>query len=248
MNCKDGFDVFGSSKKGVELTYEGMCVEGKNVVSGFYIAGHDNIYYSDFVVSCSNVFGCAGLKQKRYCILNKQYSKEEYEDLVPLIIAKMRSDGEWGEFFPPELSPFAYNETVALEYFPLTKEEVLSRGWRWRDEVDEVPKVDRIIPAAQLPDAIDAVSDDILHSAIECESSKRPFRIIKQELDFYRTMRLPVPRLHPDERHRRRMVLRNPRKLWKRECGKCGKGMETSYVPERPERVLCESCYLQEVY
>ena len=37
----------------------------------------------------------------------------------------MIQDGEWGEFFPSTLSPFGYNETVAQEYFPLTREEVL---------------------------------------------------------------------------------------------------------------------------
>ena len=33
----------------------------------------------------------------------------------------MKSTGEWGEFFPHELSPFGYNETVAQEYFPLNE-------------------------------------------------------------------------------------------------------------------------------
>jgi hypothetical protein len=111
-----------------------------------------------------------------------------------------------------------------------------------------MPKVSRVIPAVKLPDAIDDVPDDILNWAIECEATKRPFRIIKQELDFYRKMKLPIPHLHPDERHRRRMALRNPRKLWKRPCMKCGKEMETTYAPERPEIVYCENCYLKEVY
>lgn len=234
----------------LEVGYEGLSVGGHGIffTSGSWSQTNSNLLYCNLAVSSSDCFGCASIKNKRFCILNKQYSKEEYEDLVPQIIAKMRSDGEWGEFFPPKLSPFAYNETVALEYFPLTKEEVLERGWHWRDEIDEVPKVARIIPAPQLPDSIDAVTDDILHSAIECEVTKRPFRVIRQELDFYRRMRLPLPRLHPDERHRRRMALRNPRKLWSRSCGKCGKGIETSYSPQRPERVLCESCYLKEMY
>ena len=111
-----------------------------------------------------------------------------------------------------------------------------------------MPQVAKIIPAEKLPDSIDDIPDDVLNWAVRCEATGRPFRIIKQELEFYRKMRLPVPRLHPDERHRRRMALRNPRKLWKRPCGKCGKEMETTYAPERPEIVYCESCYLQEVY
>jgi hypothetical protein len=60
--------------------------------------------------------------------LNRQYTKEEYELLVPKIIEKMMSDGEWGEFFPAILSPFGYNETVAQEYFPLTREELLGNS------------------------------------------------------------------------------------------------------------------------
>jgi len=31
----------------------------------------------------------------KYCILNKQYSKEEYEELVPKIIEHMQKTGEW---------------------------------------------------------------------------------------------------------------------------------------------------------
>ena len=160
----------------------------------------------------------------------------------------MREDGEWGEFFPVAMSTFAYNATTAQEYFPLTKEEALKRGWKWQDQTDEMPKVDRVIPATQLPDSIDDIPDDILNWAITCEATKRPFKIIKQELEFYRNMRLPVPHFHPDERHRRRMALRNPRKLWNRECAKCKKPISTSYAPERPEIVYCEECYLREVY
>ncbi len=40
---------------------------------------------------------------------------------------------KYGEFYPPELSPWSYNETLAQEYFPLTKEEAISLGYRWKD-------------------------------------------------------------------------------------------------------------------
>ena len=33
--------------------------------------------YSLHLRSCSDCFGCVGLKKKQYCVLNKQYSKEE---------------------------------------------------------------------------------------------------------------------------------------------------------------------------
>ena len=43
----------------------------------------------------ANLFGCVGLKNKQYCILNKQYTKEEYETLVVRIIQQMQQTGEW---------------------------------------------------------------------------------------------------------------------------------------------------------
>ncbi|MDD5056036.1 MAG: hypothetical protein PHZ00_07280 [Candidatus Peribacteraceae bacterium] len=208
----------------------------------------DNLLYCDHCFGCKNCFGCLGLTKKEHCILNKQCTKEEYEKLVPEIVDHMSRIGEFGEFFPVQSSPFAYNETTAQEYFWLKKEEVVRRGWRWRDQIEEKPKVDRTIPASQVPASIDATPDDILNWAVECENTKRPFRIIRKELDFYRKMRVPVPIFHPDERHKRRMAMRNPRKLWERECAKCGKGMKTSFAPEKPEKVFCEECYLTEVY
>jgi hypothetical protein len=51
-----------------------------------------------------------------------------------------------------------------------------------------------------------------LNWAIKCEVSEKPFRIIKQELEFYRKHNLPIPKKHPDIRHLERMKLRNPRK------------------------------------
>jgi len=108
--------------------------------------------------------------------------------------------------------------------------------------------VEKTIPAEKLPALIKDIPDDILNWAIECEETKKPFKILKQELAFYRKMNLPIPHFHPDERHKRRMASRNPRKLWKRECGKCGLEIETTYAPEKPEKVYCEKCYLKEVY
>ncbi|MCX6807598.1 MAG: hypothetical protein NTZ80_02225, partial [Patescibacteria group bacterium] len=91
-------------------------------------------------------------------------------------------------------------------------------------------------------------NNDILNYAIECEITKKPFRIIKQELEFYRKHNLPLPKRHPDQRHKDRLSLRNPRKLWDRTCNKCNIPIQTSYSPDRPETVYCEKCYLETVY
>jgi len=244
---RDSMDVFGFGSS--ELLYEVQAqANGYGNVANNFSYDVKHCLYIDNCHDAEECFGCIGLRRKKFCILNKQYTKQEYERLMPKIIGHMRKTNEWGEFFPVTLSPFPYNETIACEDYPLVKNEVKKRGWKWREEKDEMPKVSKVIPAKKLPDSIEEIPDDILNWAIECEVTKRPFKIIRQELDFYRTMKLPIPRFHPDERHRRRMALRNPRKLWKRSCMKCRKEMETTYAPERPETVYCENCYLKEVY
>ena len=85
------------------------------------------MFYSISCKSCKNIFFCNGLLNKEYCILNKQYTKEEYEELVSQIIERMIQRGEWGEFIPPSLSPFGYNESVAMDRFPLTEEEAVKK-------------------------------------------------------------------------------------------------------------------------
>jgi hypothetical protein len=222
-----------------ELQYDSHgCNGGKRLLACHICYDNDSLAYCDFCHNSSHLVGCIGLKRKDHCILNKQYSKEEYTELLPRVIGHMREANEWGQFFPMELSPFAYTETVAQEYYPLKVEQ----------ERDEIPNVAKSIPAAGLPDQTNDIPDDVLNWAIVCEVTRRPFVLTKQELAFYRKMHLPIPRLHPDERHKRRMAFTNPRKLWNRSCAKCGKDMQTTYAPDRPETMYCESCYLQTVY
>jgi hypothetical protein len=256
-DCKYCYQIWEPVKDSIDLQEIGdaeLCYDSafgglktRNLLFTSHCFSNVDLLYCTYCMHCSDLFGCVSMKRNKYCIFNKQYSKEEYENLVGKIIEHMQQAGEWGEYFPVSISCFPYNTTLAQDYFPLTKEEVKQRGWKWRDEKDEMPRVSRVIPASKLPDSIDTVPDDILNWAIECEATRRPFKIIKQELDLYRTMKLPIPRFHPDERHKRRMMLRNPRKLWNRTCAKCGKGIETTYPPRQPEIVDCEECYLKEV-
>ena len=205
---------------------------------------NSNIIYCDLCLGCDHCFGCISLRKKKYCIFNKQYSKEEYEKLVPKIIEYMQKTKEWGEFTPISISPYAYNETIAQLHFPLTKKEAIQKGFRWRDEIKkEVPK-----SVYQIPDKIEDIKDDICDQVLICKTTGKPYKIIPQELKFYRDFNLPIPRRCPDQRHLDRMALRNPRILYDRKCDKCKTDIKTTYSPDRPEKVYCEACYLKEVY
>jgi len=234
--------------------------------------GCHNMFYCDSCRSSSDCFGCYGiLSKKQYCILNKQYTKEEYDKLIPKIIAQMNNNVytdkvgrsyPFGEFFPTELSPFAYNETIAYEEEPLSKDEILKQGYVWREP--EVKNYTSTIKSGDLPDDIKESQDSACDEVIECPNlgdiktqCTSAFRILPDELSFYRQMNLPIPRYCPNCRYHARLVWKNPFRFYKRECmcdlsnhnhkKKCVNKFETMYAPDRLEKIYCKECYQQEV-
>ncbi|MEK7545411.1 MAG: hypothetical protein AAB551_04760 [Patescibacteria group bacterium] len=216
-----------------------------NIYFSFVAIGvHDLLYSMLCFNNTHDCFGCLSLKKQQYCILNKQYSKEEYEALVPRIIEHMKKTGEWGEFFSIQFSLFGYNESLAQEYFPLKKDQILAKGYRYQEE-----DVRQYLPQKyQIPLDIRDVPGSIISEILSCIDCGKNYKIIARELEFYQQAVLPIPRKCPDCRHRSRMSLRNPRKLYQRPCDRCGMNIETTYAPERPEKVYCEKCYLEGVY
>lgn len=267
-NCKNCSYCFDSNDS--EDCIDSISVEGKNVDSCYsagwpkceliylsstcrgctdiafssYMWFSNSMRYCDSCVSSENCFGSIGLRRKKYCILNKEYSKEEYEALMPKIKEHMQKNGEWGELFPNSGSPFAYNETCAQDFFPLSREEALSRGWRWK-EADA--KEYQAPTLAEIPDNIKDVSDTITKEILACSATGKNYKITKQELAFYRRMNLPLPRYCPEYRHKLRSEKRTPFKLWERQCAKTGKDILSSYSPDRPETIYSEEAFLEEI-
>ena len=243
---KDCYDMYESAFD-CELQYESSaCNRGKSIIGTDICYDVSSLYYCNNCHNSHDLFGCSGLKRHQYCILNKQYTKEEYEALIPKIIAQMQQAGEWGEHPPAQHSPFAYNETVAQEVMPLTREAVLERGWKWLDEAEQADQY--LGPSVVISDNIRDVTDDITKQILRCEVTDKPYKIIPQELTFCRDMNVPVPRRSPDQRHMDRMALRNPRRMWNRQCALCHKAIRTTFAPERTEIVYCDDCYLKSVY
>ena len=157
--------------------------------------------------------------------------------------------GEYGEFFPLAQSLQEYNNTYAMVEFPLTKEEVEKNGWQWYNEPKNPIDLRGLGTIKNVPENIKDVKDDIFKKAIICQIRGKPFRIIKPELEFYRKHNLPIPVIHPYQRMINRFKKRNPTKLWPDKCDKCGKGMMTSYPPEKQKelKIYCHKCYIGEI-
>lgn len=94
------------------------------------------------------LFWCSDITSKKYCILNKQYTKEEYEKKIPKIIDYMIATWERWEFIDPKYSPFPYNDTIANDYYPVKqlqypdwKIEILDPQWTWIIFIHEPHKI-----------------------------------------------------------------------------------------------------------
>ena len=212
-----------------EYCYE-SCIMGLDAVRCSFCEsvweGTCDMLYSAFCVSCKNCFGCTGLHRKQYCILNKQYTKEEYEEIVPRLITHMRETGEWGEFFPIEKSPVPYNQSLAQFYFPLTRSEAEEKGYRW---YEETPAERQAMNAEDLPDTVPEKDDVII---VKSAQSGRPFKITAQEIRRYRESGLPLPRTTYDERMEDRTRQLGGIRLYDRTCAKTGKPIRTTYPPD----------------
>lgn len=251
-DCRD-YSGWGNN---AELVYESVQIgENVNRVRFNFYGTPDlvNLEYCGWNTACKNNFGCANLKRRSYCILNKQYSKEEYEKLKKQIIADMKKNPyidklgrpfPYGEFFPLEISPFAYNKSSAMRFFPKTKEEALAEGYSWSDEESLLPA--STIKAVALPDTITETNDSILDEIIECADCKRAYKIVQGELGLLRKMGLPLPHECPKCRENKRFARMTKPKLYHRNCDKCEAPIYTPYAPDDPRIVYCVKCYQAE--
>lgn len=273
FNLEDSYDGYGVGEH-AELLYEAFDagVQGTKFRFAAIVYGGHDVHYLYNSYGCDHCFGCIGLQNKSYCILNKQYSKEEYNLLLPRIIKHMEEtpyidkkgrEHRYGEFFPIEISPFAYNESIAQDYFPLSREEIQKEKYQYREPISPTHKP--TMRVEDLPDHVKNVKDSIVDEVIGCRNCGQPYRILRRELDFLKQLNIALPRFCSECRHLERFGKVNFPRLHHRQClcdykvyknvtkhrhhpeGRCPNEFETSYAPERKEIVYCEQCYQSEV-
>jgi len=244
----ESYDV--SFNPDIEYGYQTLAsMRSNNLIGTHLVYDSSYSYYSDACNNLKNCFGCVSLRNKQYCILNKQYTKEEYEKLVPKIIDNMKASGDWGNFFPVWMSSFGYNESIANEYMSLSKDEALVQGFKWRDDIphtrgqencdyDDLPKD---------PDMYN--EEELLNKILKCESCGNNYKFIGREITFYKRMKLSIPSKCFNCRHQSRMNARNPRILNEVKCFSCGEITMTTYPKEKHNqyKIYYEECYKKEI-
>ena len=277
-SSKDCYDssIIGSNAQ--QIYESAICGWGGSNIK-FSWECYTNAFNMEYCLQCinsSNLFGCSGMQNGQYCILNKQYTKEEYEVMV-LKIKKHMSDMpyidklgrvyKYGDFFPVEASPFAYMHTISSDHFPLTKDEAIAKGFRWEDVNPTEYQTTKF--AEELPDNIENVGLEILKEIIKCERCGKAYRIIESELQFLKQIKISLPHWCVDCRHYDRISQRNSAIFYDRKCqcndealknkiykntathshgsNPCTNNFKTSYSPDRLEIIYCGSCYNNEV-
>lgn len=202
-----------------ELCYDSLSMlQTYNVQYSTFVFYTHDAQYLDQVYNSSNVMLSSCLRGKQHVILNKQYSEAEYNELLPKVIAKMQADGEYGELPGLQHSLFAYNDTVAQEYFPLTATEAKKLGLRWNSGAAD---------AATKPFKLTKAEQDFY------TLMKLPEPIEHPDARHNRRMALRNPR---------KLWKRSCQNAG------CKNIFMTTYQAERPELVYCESCFSKVMY
>ncbi len=240
ISTKDCIDQAGTWRD--ENSGNNSCVTGGYQIK--YSAWSDARYseYLDLCIECEYCFGCVGLRKKKYCILNKQYTKEQYENLKDEIIKDMTNTGEYGKFLPYSMSPCDYNFSQNIIYFPNSKkEEILKNGGYWSDE--DLSSGDGV-SSLDLPDSVLDTDSAISKQALICPETKYRFNIAQPEYGFYKRKNFALPRIHFDLRIIKKAQKVAVFKSYPYKCFYCKVDIMAYYPPEWGyQKIACEECY-----
>lgn len=263
------------------------CSFWKNLNNIFFsfavVENSKNLYYCVDIENCEECMFSVGLRNKRYYILNKSYSKEDYFKIKDLLIKKLQKDWKWWENLLHKIRFFPFNDTLWYDYFkvnkviyPDWKEKIIDENanwivkvfedkfiskweldlgwweklqilWRTKDKEINLPESAKITSLDEIED-IDEVWDEIMDRIIICEQTKRPFKIIKQELDFLKKKWLPVRTYHHDYILDKLIHTRPIGKTYISSCDKCNKETLSVFKQKPKYKVYCQSCYKESVY
>lgn len=202
--------------------------------------------YLAYCVGCENCIGCAWLHKKNYCIFNKPYSKQEFAELQKRLIDHMKSTGEWGQFFPGDFAPNVYEDSLSAAFWPLTR-DMPNISW-FRMLQNPHVKLDSYLSSDTISESSFEADEWVTKQIYWDKIARKPFTILSQDINFCRTLFVPLP-----DTHYIRRILHNLSwmpfngELRTTKCAKSGKEIQTSWPAEYDGRILSEEEYLRVV-
>jgi hypothetical protein len=203
------------------------CIQSPLNKSCSFLMHTDYCGYSEFCAYSKNLvdcFGCVYLANKRYHILNKPYSKEDYEKQVAEIKRQLIANGD-------------YN---LLLYFVSDYEKT-----RIETEEDKVLNVG----TQEFKWETTRMKSEGKSQELTCKNPdcSKDFLVIPQEISIYQARNIPAPDFCPACRHKQRMALRNEREMYRRSCDNCRSSMLSTYPQDAPYKVFCQKCFWENI-
>ena len=212
-----------------------------------------NLEYCYNCHDCENCFGCSSLRQKKFHIFNKPYTEEEYWRRVDEIKCAMLNHGEYGEFFPLEVSPNGTQFSMAAVLYDLGDEEMEKIGAPMYDPdrgAVLAPKKGQETPPLNIADVPDCVGDvessAWLGKPFIDASVNRRWAVVPQELAYLKAHKLPFPREHYSSRLRRQVQMLNLIDTEDTVCASCQKQLKVHKNKTfKNRKIYCQPCYLK---
>lgn len=226
------------------LSSSGVLDRCYDIRFGVYIVQCRYMEYCAYCFQCEHCFGCCGLRGQKFCIFNKQYSEEEYHAQKAKIIEHMKSQGEYGQFFPGHFAPNSYDESCSAFYFPLPVGKQEKLGFRIKDSRNQNRPND-CASISDIPDASYEADETITAKIFWDEKAQKPFQIQSADIAFCQKLEVPLP----DSSYMQR-IQENFRwmpfdgALRETTCDQCSTPVQTTWPAEYDGRILCEGCYL----
>ena len=276
-NIKDGYYVMDGSHDVVQASYL-FGVPSNNCHYAVASIGSSDCYYSLGTKNCSwnkfalsivtncidseycsscqdieNCFGCVGLKKKKFCIFNKQYTEGEYWQKLDEIKCKMLDEGEYGDYPPMSFSLQYVQRSGAPIVYGATIEELKKMGANLFDADADGADGPEIDPSTikSVDDISDRVDESIIGKPFMDEVYGRRFAYLKPEMKLYEKLEVAPPRNHPTRRINELYAEMNIAVFEEMNCSKCNKDIRVGKNRNYPTReVYCKECYLKhlEIY
>jgi len=212
-----------------------------------------DLEYCNNCHDCESCFGCVGLRNKKFHIFNKQYTEEEYWKKVDELKCAMLDRGEYGEFFPLDLSPNGMQFSMTPVLYNVDVEQMEQFGAPMYDPdrgavlapkktVDEAPLI-----SAEVPDCLKDIDPSVWVGKPFMDTKvNRRWTVVPKEFAFYQSHNLPFPKEHYTSRLRGQIEMMNLPLYEQLSCSACSASIRVAKNKTFTARkVYCTACYLQ---
>lgn len=191
---------------------------------------------------CESCFGCVGLRNKKFCILNKQYTEEEYWKKVDEIKTSMV---EYGTMLPADFSPAGF-EFASDIFFDYPKKELEAlKAPHFDPNVGSVQDTAGMMDPESLPDRLEDCEEFVGKPLLDKELN-RAFAVRKDDYAFYKKLGLPFPRRHYIDRLKKLARLASTFEMTDATCQKCEKEIRVAeHLRFKERKMYCYPCYLE---